>query len=135
MIQLAEPAGSWPKSTRLIFSPFSFDIQNHRTGLMEAYKDWVRRNKDYVYSLESLASGMTWLLPERFSSSEIVPEAVSSVLGIITAVNQHIIDTIPRRWPMQPIQPVKHATIPYSLCISAFKEIEMLVEVIAEQLW
>lgn len=42
---------------------------------MEAYKNWVRQNKDYVHSLESLANGLTWLLPERFSESEIGPEA------------------------------------------------------------
>lgn len=42
---------------------------------MEAYKRWVRQNKDYVHSLESLANGLTWLLPERFSESEIGPEA------------------------------------------------------------
>ncbi|GMY09438.1 peroxisome biogenesis protein 16 [Fagus crenata] len=42
---------------------------------MEAYKRWVRLNKDYVHSLESLANGLTWLLPERFSDSEIGPEA------------------------------------------------------------
>jgi peroxin-16 len=42
---------------------------------MEAYKRWVRQNKEYVHSLESLANGLTWLLPERFSESEIGPEA------------------------------------------------------------
>lgn len=42
---------------------------------MEAYKTWVRRNRDYVRQLSSLASGMTWLLPERFAASEIGPEA------------------------------------------------------------
>ncbi|KAF9614776.1 hypothetical protein IFM89_020630 [Coptis chinensis] len=42
---------------------------------MEVYKKWVRRNKDYVHSLESLANGLTWLLPERFSETEIGPEA------------------------------------------------------------
>ncbi|KAK9204605.1 hypothetical protein WN943_014867 [Citrus x changshan-huyou] len=42
---------------------------------MDAYKRWVRRNRDYVHSLESLANGLTWLLPERFSESEIGPEA------------------------------------------------------------
>lgn len=42
---------------------------------MEAYKRWVRRNRDYVRQLSSLASGMTWLLPERFATSEIGPEA------------------------------------------------------------
>ncbi|RWW07934.1 hypothetical protein GW17_00028653 [Ensete ventricosum] len=42
---------------------------------MEAYKLWVRRNSEFVHSLESLANGITWLLPERFSNSEIGSEA------------------------------------------------------------
>lgn len=80
---------------------------------MEAYKKWVRSNRDYVHSMESLANvsykrllpflsfvfcfeihlvwillswvlsffvqGMTWLLPERFSASEIGPEAGSVI--------------------------------------------------------
>ncbi|KAJ1414832.1 Peroxisome membrane protein, Pex16 [Sesbania bispinosa] len=46
---------------------------------MEVYKRWVRQNKEYVHSLESLANGLTWLLPERFSDSEIGPEAVEVV--------------------------------------------------------
>lgn len=97
---------------------------------MEAYKKWVRENKDYVHSLESLANGFTWLLPERFSQSEIGPEAVTTVLGIITAVNEHIIDTAPSRLH------VGHAernSFPYPLCISALKDLETLVEVVAQQ--
>ncbi|CAI8582959.1 unnamed protein product [Vicia faba] len=62
---------------------------------MEGYKRWVRQNKEYVHSLESLANGLTWLLPERFSESEIGPEAVTTVLGIVTAINEHIIDSAP----------------------------------------
>ncbi|XP_074273065.1 peroxisome biogenesis protein 16-like [Silene latifolia] len=97
---------------------------------MEAYKNWVRQNKDYVHSLESLANGLTWLLPERFSSSEIGPEAVTSTLGIITAINEYIIDTAPTfsRVPAP-------SSFPYSLCISALKEVETLVEVVAQQLY
>ncbi|KAK4483437.1 hypothetical protein RD792_010624 [Penstemon davidsonii] len=52
---------------------------------MEAYKRWVRRNKDYVHSLESLANGLTWLLPERFSESEIGPEADLETLVEVVA--------------------------------------------------
>ncbi|XP_050386226.1 peroxisome biogenesis protein 16 [Argentina anserina] len=95
---------------------------------MEAYKKWVRENKDYVHSLESLANGVTWLLPERFSESEIGPEAVTTVLGIISAVNEHIIDTTPQLH-------VGHAernSFPYPLCISALKDLETLVEVVAQ---
>uniref|UniRef100_A0A803KZ22 Peroxisomal membrane protein PEX16 n=1 Tax=Chenopodium quinoa TaxID=63459 RepID=A0A803KZ22_CHEQI len=50
---------------------------------MEAYKNWVRQNKDYVHSLESLANGLTWLLPERFSASEIGPEAAETLVEVV----------------------------------------------------
>ncbi|KAL8142187.1 hypothetical protein V2J09_015219 [Rumex salicifolius] len=96
---------------------------------MEAYKSWVRQNKDYVHSLESLANGLTWFIPERFSSSEIGLEAVSSIVGIITTINQHIIDTTPRQYHVVSQQ---LSSFPYSLWISAVKELEILVEVIAE---
>uniref|UniRef100_A0A7N0T0C0 Peroxisomal membrane protein PEX16 n=1 Tax=Kalanchoe fedtschenkoi TaxID=63787 RepID=A0A7N0T0C0_KALFE len=96
---------------------------------MEAYKRWVRRNKDYVHSLESLANGMTWLLPERFSSSEIGPEAVTAFFGIITALNEHIIETSPSQPHLTHEEP---SAFPYALCISALKDLETLVEVAAE---
>ncbi|XP_024028240.1 peroxisome biogenesis protein 16 [Morus notabilis] len=95
---------------------------------MEAYKRWVRENKDYVQSLESLANGLTWLLPERFSTSEIGPEAVTALFGIITAINEHIIETSP---PPKYSGPLKPYSFPYPLCISALKELETLVEVAA----
>ncbi|KAL4310443.1 hypothetical protein GQ457_01G055610 [Hibiscus cannabinus] len=97
---------------------------------MEAYKTWVRRNKDYVHSLESLANGLTWLLPERFSTSEIGPEAVTAILGIVTAVNEHIIDTAPSERHPGSADP---SSFPYGLCISALKDLETLIEVVAEQ--
>ncbi|XVE73953.1 hypothetical protein DITRI_Ditri11bG0159600 [Diplodiscus trichospermus] len=97
---------------------------------MEAYKTWVRRNKDYVHSLESLANGLTWLLPERFSTSEIGPEAVTAILGILTAINEHIIDTAPDGRHIGSVEP---SSFPYGLCISAIKDLETLVEVVAEQ--
>ncbi|KAG4138716.1 hypothetical protein ERO13_D07G150500v2 [Gossypium hirsutum] len=97
---------------------------------MEAYKTWVRRNKDYVHSLESLANGLTWLLPERFSTSEIGPEAVTAILGIVTAINEHIIDTTRSERHPGSADPL---SFPYGLCISALKDLETLVEVVAEQ--
>ncbi|KAM6584914.1 hypothetical protein CsatB_011916 [Cannabis sativa] len=96
---------------------------------MEAYKRWVRENKEYVQSLESLANGLTWLLPERFSTSEIGPEAVTAIFGIITAINEHIIETAP---PPKHVGPAEPNSFPYPLCISALKELETLVEVAAE---
>ncbi|KAK3028678.1 hypothetical protein RJ639_037858 [Escallonia herrerae] len=98
---------------------------------MEAYKRWVRRNKEYVHSLESLGNGLTWLLPERFSESEIGPEAVTSILGIVTAVNEHIIDTT----PTQRNAGSAETSFPYSLCITLLKDLETLVEVVAQQLY
>ncbi|XP_009420800.2 peroxisome biogenesis protein 16 [Musa acuminata AAA Group] len=97
---------------------------------MEAYKLWVRRNSEFVHSLESLANGITWLLPERFSNSEIGSEAVYALLGIISTVNQHIIDTTPTR--MRP-HGFGKSTFPSSLCVSALKDVETVVEVAAQQ--
>ncbi|KAJ6879339.1 LOW QUALITY PROTEIN: peroxisome biogenesis protein 16 isoform X1 [Populus alba x Populus x berolinensis] len=75
------------------------------------------------------AKGLTWLLPERFSASEIGPEAVTAILGIVTAINEHIIDTAPNQMLADPVKP---NSFPYSLCISAIKDLETLVEVAAQ---
>ncbi|GAY57207.1 hypothetical protein CUMW_177660, partial [Citrus unshiu] len=61
--------------TRRFRKPSLFLCLDRVCKAMDAYKRWVRRNRDYVHSLESLANGLTWLLPERFSESEIGPEA------------------------------------------------------------
>ncbi|KAB2595591.1 peroxisome biogenesis protein 16-like [Pyrus ussuriensis x Pyrus communis] len=97
---------------------------------MEAYKKWVRENRDYVHSLESLANGLTWLLPERFSESEIGPEAVTTLLGITTAINEHIIATSPTSMH---VGSTEGYSFPYALCISALKDLETLVEVVGQQ--
>lgn len=97
---------------------------------MEAYKRFVRLNKEFVLSLESLANWITWFLPERFSNSEIGPEAVHSLLSIITSVNQHIIDTT-----VNCVAPWTHTPFPWSLCVSALKDVEAVVEVAAEHFY
>ncbi|XP_042499451.1 peroxisome biogenesis protein 16 [Macadamia integrifolia] len=97
---------------------------------MEVYKRWVRKNKDYVHQMESLASGLTWFLPERFSNSEIGPEAVTTILGILTAINEHIIDTTPTR---SRASPAERSSFPWPLWISMLKDLEALVEVAAQQ--
>lgn len=102
---------------------------------MEAYKRWVRRNKEYVHSLESLANGLTWLLPERFSESEIVPEAVTSILGIVTAVNEHIIETTPTTQSQMHTRPLEPSSFPYSLFLTLMKDVETLVEVVAQHFY
>ncbi|CAI9265027.1 unnamed protein product [Lactuca saligna] len=102
---------------------------------MEAYKRWVRRNKEYVHSLESLANGLTWLLPERFSESEIVPEAVTSILGIVTAVNEHIIETTPTNPSQMHTRHMEASSFPYSLFLTLMKDVETLVEVVAQHFY
>ncbi|KAF8380345.1 hypothetical protein HHK36_027830 [Tetracentron sinense] len=110
---------------------------------MEAYTNWVRKNKEYVNSMESLANGLTWLLPERFSASEIGPEAgfvklcicpiyLTAILGIITAINEHIIDTTPNQMHPGSAEP---SSFPWSLCISTLKDLETLVEVVAQHFY
>lgn len=99
---------------------------------MEGYKRWVRRNREYVHSLESLANGITWLLPERFSDSEIGPEAVTSLLGMVSAINEHIINTTPRGSGHAQHSVEYSSSFPYSLCITLLKDMETIVEVVAQ---
>ncbi|KAM0946769.1 putative peroxisome membrane protein, Pex16 [Dioscorea sansibarensis] len=96
---------------------------------MEVYKAWVRRNQEFIHSLESLANGITWLLPERFSNSEIGPEAVYALLGIASDVNQYIIDTAPSL--TSSMGSGGSSSFPWTLCVSALKNMETVVEVAA----
>ncbi|KAL3618693.1 hypothetical protein CASFOL_037512 [Castilleja foliolosa] len=106
---------------------------------MEAYKRWVQKNRDYVHSLESLANGLTWLLPERFSESEIGPEAgfvefwLTSLLGIITTINEHILESTPTHTRTGHLE--SSSSFPFSMCITLLKDLETLVEVIAQQFY
>lgn len=95
---------------------------------MEAYKLWVRKNRDLVRSLESLANGLTWILPERFANSEIAPEAVYAFLGIVSSVNQHIIDAPTKGQSLAS----KKQSIPWALVVSVLKDAEAVVEVAAQ---
>lgn len=50
-------------------------------------------------------------------------------MGIITAVNEHIIDTAPAEIVTGLVE---HNSFPYSLCLSTIKDLETLVEVVAQ---
>ncbi|TYH99880.1 peroxisome biogenesis protein 16 [Gossypium hirsutum] len=80
--------------------------------------------------LKFVLQGLTWLLPERFSNSQIGPEAVTATLGTLTAINEHIIDTAPEESHTGLADPL---SFPYGLYISALKDLGTLVEVVAEQ--
>ncbi|KAJ0258627.1 Peroxisome biogenesis protein 16 [Hirschfeldia incana] len=104
---------------------------------MEAYKQWVWRNREYVHSIGSLANGLTWLLPEKFSASEIGPEAVTAFLGIFTTINEHIIENVPTT-PAAHVGPSgtdSSSSLSYPLLISILKDLETVVEVAAEHFY
>ncbi|PPR85631.1 hypothetical protein GOBAR_AA35060 [Gossypium barbadense] len=80
--------------------------------------------------LKFVLQGLTWLLPERYSNSEIGPEAVTATLGTLIAINEHIIETVPKESHTGLADPL---SFPYELYISALKVLGTLVEVGAEQ--
>ncbi|PHT30094.1 hypothetical protein CQW23_30295 [Capsicum baccatum] len=99
---------------------------------MEVYKGWIRRNKGFVRQLDSLVNNLTWFLPDEFAESEIVPEAVSSLVGMITTVNEYIIETTPTEVHTRC---AVSSSIPLSLCLTLLKDLETSIEVVAEQLY
>ncbi|CAH2057828.1 unnamed protein product [Thlaspi arvense] len=101
---------------------------------MEAYKQWVWRNREYVHSIGSLANGLTWLLPEKFSASEIGPEAVTAFLGIFTTINEHIIENAPTT-PAHVGSSKTDPSLSYPLLIAILKDLETVVEVAAEHFY
>lgn len=107
---------------------------------MEAYKLWVRQNRQLISSLENIANTLTWFLPERFTSSEVGTEAVAAFLGLMTVLNQHILDTTPQPHNQAYHGPGNLSTreqqqrcISLASLLSAVKQLEILVEVTAEQ--
>ncbi|EFJ14461.1 hypothetical protein SELMODRAFT_229029 [Selaginella moellendorffii] len=102
---------------------------------MEAYKAWVRGNRQWLASIESIATTMTWLLPERFASSELAPEALSTAIGLVTVMNQYIVESAsPKNLPpfMRSGADDRDKSIPWPIFISIVKELEVLVELTAE---
>ncbi|XP_016445869.1 peroxisome biogenesis protein 16-like [Nicotiana tabacum] len=99
---------------------------------MEAYKRWIRRNKDFVRQFDSLVNNLTWFLPDEFAESEIGPEAVSSTVGMITTMNEYIIETSPTD---EHTRCAESSFVPLSLCLTLLKDLETTIEVVAEQLY
>ncbi|CAN8286254.1 unnamed protein product [Cochlearia groenlandica] len=102
---------------------------------MEAYKQWVWRNREHVHSLGSFANGLTWLLPEKFSASEIGPEAVTAFLGIFTTINEHIIENAPTPRGYVGTSGTDSSSLSYPLLIAILKDLETVVEVAAEHFY
>lgn len=58
--------------------------------------------------------------------------AVTSILGIITGINEHILETTPTQTQTGPVE---SSSFPFSLCITLLKDLETLVEVVAQQFY
>lgn len=58
--------------------------------------------------------------------------AVTSILGIITAINEHILETIPIQGHPRHLE---SSSFPFSLCITILKDLESLLEVVAQQFY
>lgn len=67
-----------------------------------------------------------------FSLTHVLKLAVTSILGIITTINEHILETTPTQTRARHVEP---SSFPFSLCITILKDLETLVEVAAQQLY
>lgn len=58
---------------------------------MNSARQWVTRNSGWLSAVEGAASSITWLLPDRFSESELSLEAVNSALGLISVIHSSML--------------------------------------------
>ena len=64
-------------------------------SLLERYGTWVRANGHAVTAVDGALSSLTWLLPDRFSSSELNLEALNALLGLVSLYHESILTTPP----------------------------------------
>ncbi|KAK9820920.1 hypothetical protein WJX74_007731 [Apatococcus lobatus] len=89
-------------------------------GLLEGYKTFVRQNANLVAAVEGGLSNITWLLPDRFSESEALLEAVNAALGVIGLCHERIQATGPGKPSQSPL--------PWPFWLSLIRQVEVLVE-------
>ncbi|KAL6495448.1 hypothetical protein OROGR_030011 [Orobanche gracilis] len=105
---------------------------------MEAYKRWIQRNRDYVHSLESLANWFNMASARavfrigNWTGSRFCRILITSFLGIITTVNEHILEStrIQTRTGHG-----EFSSFPFALWITLLKDMETLVEAVAQQFY
>ena len=64
-----------------------------RMSLLSRYKTWVRANSTTISAVEGGLSSLTWLLPDRFSDSELALEAFNSLLGFLSLYHESILSS------------------------------------------
>lgn len=59
--------------------------------MLQQYKAWVRANNNLIGAIETGLSSLTWLLPDRFSESELSIEALHSFIGLLSLYHDSIL--------------------------------------------
>lgn len=75
---------------------------------LQQCKTWVRTNSNLLGAIEGSLSSLTWLLPDRFSDSELKLEAFNSVLGLLALFHESVMQEPtgqqdgkqPTKWPL-----------------------------------
>ncbi|DBA87773.1 TPA: Peroxisomal membrane protein pex16, variant 3 [Trebouxia sp. C0004] len=94
-------------------------------NVVQQYKAWVRTNSNLIGAIEGGLSSLTWLLPDRFSESELSLEALNSFLGLLSLCHESILqEPIYSKDQKQPV--------PRPLWLGAIKQVEVLVEMAAQ---
>lgn len=97
------------------------------------YKNWVRANSGSIAAVEGAVSSLTWLLPDRFSESELLLEAIHSSLGFISLFHETILAAPPTGsglpqlpWPFW-LGALQQASIPNRFRFGVFEPVSFLL--------
>lgn len=83
----------------------------------DAYKAWVREHSLQLASVEQILSKCMWLLPNRFSESDVGAEACHSLLGLIRLFHESILSP-----------EVNKSMFTWSMALEAIQQVEVLYE-------
>lgn len=92
--------------------------------MLQQYKAWVRANNNLIGAIETGLSSLTWLLPDRFSESELSIEALHSFIGLLSLYHDSILRE--PAYLKDQKQPISWAS-----WLVAIKQVEVLVEMAA----
>ena len=87
---------------------------------MNSARQWVTRNSGWLSAVEGAASSITWLLPDRFSDSELSLEAVNSALGLMSVIHSSML--------LEPNPSRDTAGQQLSWALVALQQVEALIE-------
>lgn len=90
--------------------------------VIERYHELVRNNAELFSASEWALSNLTWLLPDRFSDSELRVEGLHALLGLVSLYHESILSApaVPGPKPKQPL--------PWIFWLGALQQVEVLVE-------